>query len=150
MFGFFALPDVGFSGQVASISPAISKEKRVANVQLLVTDPTHRLRPGMFAEIGLGVDKREGLLMPREGALHIDRDDYALVEVDSETWRVVKIQIGERRGLSLEVDSGLKDKDRVMGRGAILLKPLVVRILLGNEAGSPAAQTITAREPTDK
>ena len=48
-----------FTGKVSGISPVISKEKRVLNVQFTVKDPDGIVRPGMFAEIGLGTDKRK-------------------------------------------------------------------------------------------
>src|SRR5207302_1469018 len=56
---FFALPDhkPPFTGKVSSISPVVSKEKRVASVQFIVKDPSKELRPGMFAKIGLGDER---------------------------------------------------------------------------------------------
>src|SRR5262249_45755795 len=46
---FFAIPKRVFTGRVSSISPVISKEKRVLNVQFTVKDAQQLVRPGMFA-----------------------------------------------------------------------------------------------------
>jgi multidrug efflux pump subunit AcrA (membrane-fusion protein) len=124
---FFALPDRVYSGKVSSISPVISKDKRVLNVQFTVNDPDNLIRPGMFADIGLGTDKRQALLMPADGVLHVGDKDYALLGTEQGVWKITEVQVGEVRGLNVEVLSGLKAGDRVLGKGAILLKPLVAR-----------------------
>jgi hypothetical protein len=125
---FFALPKRRFTGKVSGISPVISKEKRVLNVQFIVNDPEDVVRPGMFAEIGLGTDKRQAKLMPADGVLHVGDNDYVLVESAPATWRITEVQTGELRGTNVEVE-GLKVGDRVLGMGAILLKPVVARAL---------------------
>jgi cobalt-zinc-cadmium efflux system membrane fusion protein len=130
---FFALPDRVFTGKVSTMSPVISKDKRVLNVQFIVKDPDKVVRPGMFAEIGLGTDKREALLMPADGVLHVGDRDYALLGTEAGTWKVQEVRTGELRGTDVELLEGTpyqwKAGDRVMGKGAILLKPVVVRAL---------------------
>ena len=135
---FFALPDRVFTGRVSSISPVIAKDKRVLNVQFTVKDTENVLRPGMFAEIGLGTDKRQALLMPADGVLHVGDNDYALVAAGQGGWQVTKVQTGELRGASVEVLGGLKAGERVLGKGAILLKPLVVAALQAPAASERA------------
>jgi hypothetical protein len=80
----------------------------------------------MFAEIGLGTDKRQALLMPADGVLHVGGKDYALLGTDAGTWQITEVQTGELRGTNVEVLAGLKAGERVLGKGAILLKPAVV------------------------
>ena len=138
---FFAIPDRVFTGKVSSISPVISKEKRVLNVQFTVKDPDNLVRPGMFAEIGLGTDKRQALLIPADGVLHVGDKDYALLETGSGAWHITEVQTGELRGANVEVLAGLKAGDRVLGKGAVLLKPTVVRAL---QAPVPATATVEA------
>jgi hypothetical protein len=136
---FYAITNRVFTGKVSSISPVISKDKRILNVQFVVKDHENMIRPGMFAQIGLGTDRRQSLLMSVDGVLHVDERDYALVAAVAAkpgTWRITEVQIGELRGTDVEVLSGLKAGDRVLGQGAILLKPVVVRCL--QSVDSPA------------
>jgi hypothetical protein len=126
---FFALPNRVFTGKVSSVSPVIVKDKRILNVQFIVKDPERVIRPGMFAEIGVGTDRRQALLMPADGVLHVGDKDYALVETEPATWRITDVQTGEVRGTMVEVLAGLKAGERVLGQGAILLKPVVARAL---------------------
>jgi len=148
---FFALPDhkPPFTGKVSSVSPVISKEKRVASVQFIVKDPGEELLPGMFARIGLG-NKREALVMPADGVIHVGDNDYALVADKQGNWEIFLVETGELlknefdllpgdlvrndievlAGYSL-VDPArrLRKDDQVIGQGAILLQPMVIRAL---------------------
>ena len=138
---FFAFPNRIFTGKVSNISPVISKDKRVLNVQFVVKDNNGVLRPGMFAEIGLGTDKREALLIPADAVLHVGDFDYVLAAAaESGTWQITQVETGELRGANVEVLSGLKAGDRVLGKGAILLKPTVVQALQAPTNGAPSVQ----------
>jgi hypothetical protein len=142
---FYALPNRVFTGKVSSISPVISKDKRVLNVQFIVKDPENVLRTGMFAEIGLGTDERRALLMPADGVLHIGDKDYALSAGAAGGWQINEVETGALRGSKVEVLSGLKAGDRVLGKGAILLKPVVVQALQ-LPLTSPAGVQVTVGE----
>src|SRR5262249_4133760 len=114
---FFAIPNRLFMGKVSSISPVISKDKRVLNVQFTVKDSENLIRPGMFAEIGLGTDKRESLLMPADGILHVGDKDFVLVAGEAGAWQITEVEAGELRGTNVEVLAGLKAGDRIIGKG---------------------------------
>jgi hypothetical protein len=124
---FFAYPDDPFTGRVGSVAPVVSKERRTLRVFFEVKDPKSLLRAGMFAEVGVGTDQRYVLTIPADGALHVGDADYALKADDGDNWLVTEVKIGETRGTRVEVLTGLRTGDRVLGKGAILLKPLVVQ-----------------------
>ncbi len=134
---FFGIPTERFTGKVTSIAPVLSKERRSVRVLFVIHDPKDQLRPGMFAEIGLGTDPRDTILAPADGVLHVGRADYALVGAEANTWRVAEVQVGEPHNGDVEILDGLKEGDRVVGKGAILFKPLAVRAL----QPAPAAAT---------
>ena len=126
---FFAMPGgKPFVGKVSSISPMINKDKRTAAVQFTVKDPKNQIRPGMFAVVKL-VTEEKALVMPADGILHAGNVDYALKGADDGTWQIVTVHVGVLHGNDIEVLDGLKEGDRVVGKGAILLKPAVVRAL---------------------
>jgi hypothetical protein len=128
---FFGIPDHLFRGQVKIIAPVVTKDRRSLRVLFTVEDLKDELRPGMFAEIGLGTDARDALLVPAEGVIHVGRTDYLLVAAgEPGAWRIAPVQVGEARGGKVEILKGLHPGDRVMGQGAILLKPAVAKALL--------------------
>ena len=128
---FFSYPEMNFYGKVLAIVPVLSKELRSLRVLFTIEDAGDLLRPGMFAEIGLGIDPRSILLVPSESIVHIGESDYVLVrQNDSDTdWNVTEVQIGELHETDVEVFSGLEDGDQVAGKGVILLKPIIAESL---------------------
>jgi multidrug efflux pump subunit AcrA (membrane-fusion protein) len=132
---FYALPNQTFPGRVSSISPVIAGERRVLNVQFTVTNTGGIIRPGMFAEVGLGTDERTILMIPVDGVLHIGRQDYALVESGSGEWRITPIEVGAAIGSEVEIIAGLQSGERILSTGAILLKPLAVQAVQESPKG---------------
>ncbi|MCL2669336.1 MAG: efflux RND transporter periplasmic adaptor subunit [Syntrophaceae bacterium] len=132
---FFSLPDDVFTGRVRAIVSVLSSERRSLRALLSIDDAEDKLRiPGMFAEIGLGTDRRKALLAPLEAVIHIGRSDYVLVQENAETWRVAEVKVGEPRNDAIEILSGLKHGDSIVGLGAILLKPAILKSLQASEA----------------
>ena len=125
---FYAFPGEPIPGAVRSLAPTISKERRTLRVFFQLPDPQGRLKPGMFAEIGLGTNVRKTIRIPADGVLHVGQADYVLVGTDKQgEWKITQIKTGEQYGNRIEVLEGLRPGDRVIGAGAILLKPYVVQ-----------------------
>lgn len=132
---FFGVPNARFTGRVRSIAPVVSKDRRALRVLFFIDDLNDRLRPGMFAEIGMGTDAREALLVPTDSVIHVGRTDYLLTAGEAGEWRVTAVDVGEIHDDRIEVLRGLEPGDRVLGSGAILMKPVVAKSL-------PAPKTI--------
>ncbi|MGE5191246.1 MAG: efflux RND transporter periplasmic adaptor subunit [Deltaproteobacteria bacterium] len=126
---FYAYPARTFDAHVETLSSLLSHERRTLRVLFELSDPEEVLRPGMFAEVGLGTDEREALLVPAEALLHVNLDDYVVVAAGDEEWKPVKVRVGEQHDGSFEVLQGLSPADTVITRGAILLKPAVMQAL---------------------
>src|SRR5262249_53724955 len=94
-----------------------------------IHDPKDLIRPGMFAEIGLGTDARQAILVPADGVVHIGRRDYVLVEVRKHHYRITEVDVGESRRRDVEVLRGLRGGERVVADGALLMKPFLVRAI---------------------
>lgn len=138
---FFGIPGQTFTGKVNSIVQVMSKERRSLRVLFVIHDPNDQLRPGMFAEIALGTDAHEALLVPIEGVVHVGRDDYVLVgTAEPGVWRATEVQAGEPRGHEVEILHGLSAGERVLGDGAILLKPIIVRAIQPTGSGADSKQ----------
>lgn len=127
---FYGLPGRTFPGHVGVSAPVLSAEGRTLRVPFEVVDPDRLLRPGMFAEVALGTDERNALFAPVDGLLHIGALDYLVVEVAPHTWHAKSVRAGEPLGGRIEILSGVEVGQKVMGNGAILLKPLIVQALL--------------------
>ncbi len=126
---FYGYLDVVFPAQVETISSTLTPERRTLRVLFYVSDVNDVLKPGMFAEVGLGTDERPAIQIPATALLHIGRNDYVLRDAGSDQWSVTKVRVGEIRHEQCEVLEGLKDGDRIISRGAILLKTVAAQSL---------------------
>jgi len=127
---FYGLPNLVFRGIVRSLAPALSPERRTLRVFFELNDAEARLKPGMYAEIGLGTDPRYAIVAPADGVMHIGESDYVLTAAGTGRWRVTEVRVGERAGEQIEILGGVRAGEKMIGSGAILLKPLVVQALL--------------------
>ncbi|HTI50906.1 MAG TPA: efflux RND transporter periplasmic adaptor subunit, partial [Planctomycetaceae bacterium] len=122
-------PDRTFAAHVETLSPLLSDQRRTLRVLFELSDPDNVLRPGMFAEVGLGTDDREALLIPADALLHISQEDYIVVGAGPGKWRVTLVRTGEEHEGTFEVLRGLAPGGTVIGSVAILLKPAVMQAL---------------------
>lgn len=126
---FYAYPERTFDAHVETLSSLLTAERRTLRVVFELSDPSDILRPGMFAEVGLGTDPRETLLLPADALLHINLADYVIVAAGPGQWRVAPIRVGEEHEGFFEVLHGLSPATTVIGSGAILLKPAAMQVL---------------------
>ncbi len=127
---FYGYPEIVFPAHVEAVGSTLTPERRTLRVLFDVTDEKNLLKPGMFAEVGLGTDERPSFQIPSTSLLHIGRKDYVLVDAGSGQWRVTDVQLGEVHGERCEVLKGLKVGDRLISRGAILLKTVAAQSLM--------------------
>jgi hypothetical protein len=134
---FFGFPDQVFAGKVKAVAPVLSKERRSLRVLFAISDPHDLLRPGMFADIGLGTDARDALLIPPESVVHVGRADYVLVGNGNGDWRVTEVLVGELHDAAVEILGGLHAGQQVAGKGAILLKPYIIQAVQTRSSTHP-------------
>lgn len=126
---FYAYPDRAFDAHVETLSSLLTQERRTLRVLFELNDPDQVLRPGMFAEVGLGTDDREAILVPADALLHINLYDYVFVLAGDGLWKPQQVKVGEQHEGAFEVREGLSEGQTVISRGAILLKPSIDKIL---------------------
>lgn len=127
---FFGFPGDVYSAHVEELGSILSSERRTLRVLFDLSDDKDRLRPGMFAEVGLGTEPREAILIPTAAVIHIGRADYVLVqESGGATLEVRPVELTQARGTTIEVAAGLVAGDVIVTDGAILLKPVMIQSL---------------------
>jgi membrane fusion protein, heavy metal efflux system len=127
-----------FPGTVQRISPTLSIERRTLRLLFFVDDPDDDLRPGMFATIGVGTDRRDSISIPADSVIHIGRHDYVFTRSyeDPNKWRLAQVVVGDHSEGMIEILEGLEAGKEIISQGAILLKPVASSILRQREGGS--------------
>ncbi|MBL1262982.1 efflux RND transporter periplasmic adaptor subunit [Candidatus Methylomicrobium oryzae] len=130
---FYGLPGQSFIGKVKSLAPALSAEQHTLRVFFELPDPDNKFKPGMYAEIGLGTDPRMAILVPSDAILHSRNADFVFIGDGPERWKITEVLVGESIGDRVEILQGLKGGEKIIGNGAILLKPMLVQALLNED-----------------
>jgi membrane fusion protein (multidrug efflux system) len=137
-------PDELFAGTVTIISPTIDPRTRTLRVRAALPNPDERLRPGLFAQVNLGVSLRANVMMIPEEAVLQRADGAVVFRLNGEgsvERRVVEIGVHEYG--SVEVRRGLAKDDAVVTRGHADLSdgsPVVVR----NPDGTPRTPAVAS------
>lgn len=115
-----AVPEKIFWGSVHLISPVVDLKTRTVEVRGWFHNPSHSLKPGMFArgQIYTG-KKRESFLLPASSLVTSQSNSGGVFAVmDKNEVYIKKIEFQESAGDKIEVTKGLKDGDRIVIRGA--------------------------------
>lgn len=117
-FTVAAYPKEQFPGQIYFIAPQVSETLRTATVKARIANPTHLLKPGMFASLTLTLIIRDSAIVIPEVAIINNGDTsmvFAVAKDDTANLRPVKI--GERLAGKAEIISGLAEGDDVVVEG---------------------------------
>ena len=118
-----AYPDREFNGQITWIADAVDKRTRTLQIRLNVPNDMRLLKANMFATVNLVVGRRKGVLAIPPQALQTEAGDtFVFVEMDKGHYERRGVQTGVRSDKSIEIESGLAEGDRVVTKGAFILK----------------------------
>ena len=115
-----AYPDRKFSGVVSNISPIANPVSRTIDVEISVANAQHLLKPGMFIQAELILQKRNAMIIPL--AAVTEREGKQVVFIVRDTLAALQtISTGSAMRDSVEVLSGLRLLDKVIVTGTHLL-----------------------------
>ena len=115
--------DAAFFGRIDRIAPIFQKTTRQARVEMIIENPGHRLKPGMFVRATVVLKRvSETTIVPEQAVVIRDNNPGVFVVSEdgkSVIWRAVKL--GIREGARVQVEGeGLSG--RVVTLGQQLLK----------------------------
>jgi HlyD family secretion protein len=142
-----AFPGEKFSGRIARVSPVLDPATRTAPLEIEIPNPTFRLKPGMYARVGITTEiKKEALVLPSSAVVDLGgRRGIFQLQNDVAVFRTV--QVGSEQGLIVEILAGLKEGDEVISTGAGALRD-GDRVVLAGRGGRGAQETQTGRGET--
>jgi len=114
-------PNERFEGQIAVINPFLEQVKRTAKVRIDIPNPDFKLRPGMYANVELGMDMGEGLTVPASAVMPTGSREIAFVDKGGGKLEPRVVELGEQIGDHYEVKSGLAEGERVVASANFLI-----------------------------
>jgi membrane fusion protein, multidrug efflux system len=124
-----AFPGDIFRGKILELSPVVDKSSRTIEVKLSVRNTGYKLKAGMFAEVKLITEEKEGIVkIPSEALIKRFGESYIFVvkENPSDPERNIAekrvVSPGLRIDNQLEITAGLEAGDEIVIRGQTLLE----------------------------
>ena len=117
-----AFPGEKFSGRIARVSPVLDPATRTAPIEIEIPNPTFRLKPGMYARVGITTQtKKEALVLPSNAVVDLG-GRRGVFQVQNETAVFRTVQVGTEQGAIVEILGGLSEGDEVISTGAGALR----------------------------
>ena len=116
-----AFPGETFAGRVVAILPTAQADSRTLTVRIELANRGGRLRPGMFAQVGLGGDARAALLVPSEALIRTGTRTIVMLASKDGRYHPAEVRTGRESGGQTEILEGLRDGEQVVASGQFLL-----------------------------
>ncbi|HEX6828808.1 MAG TPA: efflux RND transporter periplasmic adaptor subunit [Burkholderiales bacterium] len=141
-----AFPGESFKGTIYAIEPAVDEQTRTVLVRARVPNPGVRLKPGMFARVGLTFDVRDNaLLVPEQALVPLGEDRYVFRVVDGKAARS-RVELGLRRPGEVQITKGLAANDVIIVDGQLKVQDGTPVTVMGEPAGKGGTPKQAAAE----
>ena len=109
-----ALQGQRFAAVIARISPVVDPATGTFKITVEVSDPTRRLKPGMFARIGIVSDLHADALQVPRSALVDDAGEQAVYVVEGDVAKRRAVSTGYSANGQIEITDGLTGDERIV------------------------------------
>jgi len=112
-----------FTGVVQVVGTRLDPHSRTMPVQCLVQNSGGQLRPGMFAQVNLGIGTRTTALAVPKTAILIEGESAFVYVAEAEgKYEKVAVKTGREQGKLMEILSGIDPGTKVVVEGVFVLK----------------------------
>jgi len=112
-----AYPGKEFNASVTRYAEALDPATRTMKTEIDVANPGHLLRPGMYADVNLELEKKSWALVVPGTALVVEGQKRFVYVVREGKAHRVEVEIGFDDGAQAEIRSGLNGGERVVVAG---------------------------------
>ncbi|MDY6934217.1 MAG: efflux RND transporter periplasmic adaptor subunit [Spirochaetota bacterium] len=132
-----AYPNKRFQGRVAVISPTLDPSTRTGNVEIHIDNKNGLVRPGMFANVELFLERRSLLMVPEMALMKAPGTaDYTLFVVNEGVSELRSVAVGLTYKEYREIRGGLKRDELIVQTGQHQLKDkMLVKVVNSSDGG---------------
>jgi cobalt-zinc-cadmium efflux system membrane fusion protein len=118
-----AYPGETFAGVIAYVGDVVDSTTRTIKVRCSVTNRGLKLKPEMFARVNLNVGSGAAVLvLPKEAVLEVGGQEFVFVQAADGRYVRRPVVTGTASGDTIQIREGLQAGERVVVKGALLLK----------------------------
>ena len=127
-----AWPDEQFSGRVNYIGNMMNQATRTINARVILDNPQGKLKPGMFANVALGMNSSNGRIAAPATSVVSDEDrEFVFVRHEGDFFVRRPVTKGQQVDGYVEILDGVEEGQTVVVAGTFLLKSDVLRSKMG-------------------
>lgn len=116
-----AFPSEIFNGRVLNIRPVVDPLTRTTQIEIVLNNENHRIRPGMFAKVDLMLKQKSGVMIIPFDSVLGEADKYVFVDQNGAAVKKT-VTLGMLQDNDVEVTSGLAGSDKVITIGQRVVK----------------------------
>jgi membrane fusion protein (multidrug efflux system) len=117
-----AYPGETFMGRIARVSPVLDPATRTAPIEVEIPNSEFRLKPGMYARVGITTDiKKDALVVPVNAVVDLG-GRRGVFQPRNESAIFRSVQVGTEQREYVEILGGLTEGDTVITTGAGALR----------------------------
>lgn len=117
-----ALPGRNFEGKVTRISYSLDQASKTMLAESELPNPKLELRPGMYATVKIGVERRDNALLVPVAALVTEKAGASVFVLNENHAKKTRVETGFDDGVSVEIVRGVAPGQRVILAGKQSLK----------------------------
>jgi len=118
-----AYPDETFSGTIVYVGDVVDQTTRTIKVRCNVTNRDLKLKPEMFARVRLKTGSSTPVLaLPKEAVIEVGGQAFVFVQAADGRYVRRPVMTGTMAGDTIQIREGLQAGERVVVKGALLLK----------------------------
>jgi membrane fusion protein, copper/silver efflux system len=136
-----AYPGEAFTGKVAFIYPALNEVTRTLRVRIDLRNPGQRLKPGMYGNVTVQLDRADALVVPTEALIDTGALQYVYIAKPGGTYEPRRVTTGARAGGKVELVAGVAAGESVVSTANSLLdSESHLQATLHGDVPAPAAE----------
>jgi len=113
-FGVDGLPGKKFEGKVTRFSYALDEASKTMLAEIELPNPKLELRPGMYATVKIGIERREDALLVPTQALLTERSGASVFIISENKAKKTRVEPGFNDGINVEIVKGINPDQRVI------------------------------------
>jgi RND family efflux transporter MFP subunit len=118
-----AFPGETFRGRIARVAPVLDPTTRTAEIEIEVPNADYRLKPGMYARMGVTIESRTATtLVPKSAVVDYDSKRGVFTMTADNKAKFQPIETGLEDATRVEVRSGITTADTLITGGASSLR----------------------------
>jgi cobalt-zinc-cadmium efflux system membrane fusion protein len=115
-------PGMTLHGRVNNISDAVDPTTLTLKVRVVVSNPQHRLKPDMYANMSLTGTTQNVITVPATAVIQNGRDTFVFVQTAPGKYKRRDVTLANTGAEADDVAGGLNEGDTVVSQGAELLR----------------------------